>query len=392
MLGNRKPQLVTTDFDVLEDMLVKDWDVEYSFGIRYKHLLVKGLGRGEADEDVEHILGGGVGDEDEGSGEEGGGGRDYGGGGGYGTETHQAPQCNQPPRQQTALSPAQSMHDGKHGKSTKHSSLRQTYPTPYPYGPTLDPWGRPMSSYPTNTPGYNYPNYPPYNYDNNYPHSSFGYPAPPPDSHSHSHNSAGASARQPSHPPDHPTTYPYAYPHARYDPTPAPSQASLSSPLSRNHTLDDVRGGAKGGRGDSGSVERASFPHYAGATAATAGGGGSYSHPFHSPAEYTEHNDHPFNPRASQCVFVPEDAGLDAEQGVVQSASKMDGEENGKENAEEDRMRRRGDTPPGERDWKTAALEAELRATELEAKVQRLYAKRAVMMQAQGLGEKQGVD
>ncbi|KAL5117304.1 hypothetical protein ACEQ8H_004749 [Pleosporales sp. CAS-2024a] len=54
--GNRKPQLVTTDFDVIEDMLVKDWSVEYSFGIRYKHLLVKKKDEEENDENIDHML------------------------------------------------------------------------------------------------------------------------------------------------------------------------------------------------------------------------------------------------------------------------------------------------------------------------------------------------
>jgi hypothetical protein len=54
--GNRKPQLVTTDFDVIEDMLVKNWMVEYSFGIRYKHLLVGRRDQLADDEDVERIL------------------------------------------------------------------------------------------------------------------------------------------------------------------------------------------------------------------------------------------------------------------------------------------------------------------------------------------------
>jgi hypothetical protein len=54
--GNRKPQLVTTDFDVIEDMLVKDWRVKYSFGIRYKHLLVNHKDQEVEDEDVDRIL------------------------------------------------------------------------------------------------------------------------------------------------------------------------------------------------------------------------------------------------------------------------------------------------------------------------------------------------
>ena len=54
--GNRKPQLVTTDFDVIEDMLGKGWEVEYSFGIQYKHLLVNRKDDVESDEDTEHIF------------------------------------------------------------------------------------------------------------------------------------------------------------------------------------------------------------------------------------------------------------------------------------------------------------------------------------------------
>ena len=55
---------MTTDFDVLEDMLVKDWDVAYSFSIRYKHLLVNRQGRDETDEDIDHILGASSSEED----------------------------------------------------------------------------------------------------------------------------------------------------------------------------------------------------------------------------------------------------------------------------------------------------------------------------------------
>ncbi|KAF2825266.1 hypothetical protein CC86DRAFT_41067 [Ophiobolus disseminans] len=54
--GNRKPQLVTTDFDVIEDMLVKEWDVAYSFSIRYKHLLVHQKEEEEDEENIDHIL------------------------------------------------------------------------------------------------------------------------------------------------------------------------------------------------------------------------------------------------------------------------------------------------------------------------------------------------
>ncbi|OAF99990.1 uncharacterized protein CC84DRAFT_1222324 [Paraphaeosphaeria sporulosa] len=55
--GNRKPQLVTTDFDVIEDMITRGWDIETSFSIRYKHLLLANpKGYLETDEDIDHIL------------------------------------------------------------------------------------------------------------------------------------------------------------------------------------------------------------------------------------------------------------------------------------------------------------------------------------------------
>lgn len=61
--GNRKPQLVTTDFDVAEDMLSRGWDLVTSFSIRYKHLLLSHpRGKIETDEDIDHILD--VGDDD----------------------------------------------------------------------------------------------------------------------------------------------------------------------------------------------------------------------------------------------------------------------------------------------------------------------------------------
>lgn len=56
--GNRKPQLVTTDFDVIEDMLVRGWAVDESFKIRYKHLLMaQPKDDRQTSEDIEHILG-----------------------------------------------------------------------------------------------------------------------------------------------------------------------------------------------------------------------------------------------------------------------------------------------------------------------------------------------
>jgi hypothetical protein len=55
--GNRKPQLVTTDFDVIEDVFDSGWTVAQSFAIRYKHLLMNRTGTEEKDEDIAHIFG-----------------------------------------------------------------------------------------------------------------------------------------------------------------------------------------------------------------------------------------------------------------------------------------------------------------------------------------------
>lgn len=41
--GNKKPQLVTTDFDMIEDIMDHGWSVEQSFKIRYKHLITNRL-------------------------------------------------------------------------------------------------------------------------------------------------------------------------------------------------------------------------------------------------------------------------------------------------------------------------------------------------------------
>jgi hypothetical protein len=60
--GNRKPQLVTTDFDVIEDMLMKQWTCADSFQVRYKHLLMAQPKEDrQTDEDIDHILGVGSG-------------------------------------------------------------------------------------------------------------------------------------------------------------------------------------------------------------------------------------------------------------------------------------------------------------------------------------------
>ncbi|KAF2735879.1 hypothetical protein EJ04DRAFT_182999 [Polyplosphaeria fusca] len=48
--GNKKPELVTTDFDIIEDILDRGWTIKQSFEIRYKHLFQNG-GKGVPLED-----------------------------------------------------------------------------------------------------------------------------------------------------------------------------------------------------------------------------------------------------------------------------------------------------------------------------------------------------
>ena len=169
---------MTTDFDVLEDMLVKDWDVAYSFSIRYKHLLVNRQGRDETDEDIDHILGVSSGEEDGSEeGEDVNGGNldddddenledksdsdeEMGQGGLTGQYLHASGYTNtsQHPPPYSMSSPL-----SKQGKSKKEKNPRRTfeqplksqppsrkkhgqegYGQPYPYGPPVDPWGRPL--------------------------------------------------------------------------------------------------------------------------------------------------------------------------------------------------------------------------------------------------------
>ncbi|KAH6629073.1 hypothetical protein C7974DRAFT_412898 [Boeremia exigua] len=178
--GNRKPQLVTTDFDVLEDMLIKDWDVPYSFSIRYKHLLVNRQGQQETDKDIDHILGVGSDNEavsgDESDDVEDDNARDQDEfikdedaddsdaetdrGGLTGQYFHRSGYTSSPrpppPFRLPGLPPQK--HKVKDENSSKRDSEppsrpqpprrkrddHSSYPYPYPYGAPMDPWGRPM--------------------------------------------------------------------------------------------------------------------------------------------------------------------------------------------------------------------------------------------------------
>lgn len=157
----------------MEDILVHDWDVPYSFSIRYKHLLVNRQGQQETDEDIDHILGVGAGKE-AGSDEEIGhiedidnddmnDAEDYNEETGHDTLTGQyfhassytsTPQY--PPPYSIPTLPPQMQNNKRDNNSRVSSELpsRPQAPFPgrgvqhgygptYPYGPSVDPWRRP---------------------------------------------------------------------------------------------------------------------------------------------------------------------------------------------------------------------------------------------------------
>ena len=225
--GNRKPQLCSTDFDVMEDMLVKDWEVEYAFGVWYKHLLVKAK-EIQTEEDVDRIM---RVSESEDGGEGSDGGQDssagsdsdsdgelkqkFGGGpsdghqvmGGY----HQSPSST--PR-------------GKKHKTPKKEAVKEESPTPpHPpppgmygdyYGqPPIDHWGRPMMMPPRGGGFGGYGGYPGFN--------SYGYPpyGQPPFPY---------QGRQPSHPSPFPPFSRQPPPMAHPPGNPNPARAGRDTP------------------------------------------------------------------------------------------------------------------------------------------------------------------
>ncbi|KAI4606816.1 hypothetical protein J4E80_009895 [Alternaria sp. BMP 0032] len=181
--GNRKPQLCSTDFDVMEDMLVKDWEVEYAFGVWYKHLLVKAK-EIQSEEDVDRIMK--VSEEEDDGGEGSDGGQSSSGG-----SDSESDDDAKPPHGGGASDgrPVMGGHHqslsstprGKKHKTPKKEAVKEESPTPpHPpppgvyggwYGqPPVDPWGRPMTMPPPGSgfgsygsyPGFNGYGYPPY--------------------------------------------------------------------------------------------------------------------------------------------------------------------------------------------------------------------------------------
>ncbi|KAF1832499.1 hypothetical protein BDW02DRAFT_424260 [Decorospora gaudefroyi] len=173
--GNRKPQLVTTDFDVIEDMLVKDWNVEYAFEIRYKHLLVNRQEQQGPDEDIDHIFQTDS-DDDEGSDSEekmnyasGDSDSEDGFDQGQGGVSSNYPGYVKKGSHHISRSLSR---EKKHGNSkqtaTKSKNSMPMHPPPLPYqgpysyysphmpgyGPPMNHWGQPMPSYGSYGDGY----------------------------------------------------------------------------------------------------------------------------------------------------------------------------------------------------------------------------------------------
>jgi hypothetical protein len=161
--GNRKPQLVTTDFDVIEDMLVKDWEVGYSFGIRYKHLMVNPKDGEEDDENIDHILEAGTDSddshandsmsEDEETGEDDDDDEDENQDrSGISNKYQQSSGYTKAPQR---LPPAPPRLQPKQPKKNKKTPIKQEEQEDIyggsaqmpGYGPPIDPWGRPMPGY-----------------------------------------------------------------------------------------------------------------------------------------------------------------------------------------------------------------------------------------------------
>ncbi|KAF2624477.1 hypothetical protein BU25DRAFT_476108 [Macroventuria anomochaeta] len=353
--GNRKPQLVTTDFDVLEDMLVKDWDVSYSFGIRYKHLLVNRQSQHDTDEDIDHILEAESGEEDGSDDEddvEGGNINDQddehvdgeddsdeemGQGGLTGQYLHTSGYTNAPQYPNPMLSSPPKQHKVKQEKSSKgacelplrpqppsrNEKSQQGYSQPYPYGPPVDRWGRPMP-YGSGPDGYG-------GYDGYRMYGGYGGYVPPPDS----------DGRYPSQPQGFNSMGQYPRPHHAMTPAHSQPDTDRTDRTDRRPTQDSPFGGNK--RMHAG-FEQPPF---------------SVCRPGFQPHGYTQ------NFQMAQTEVKQESPEFEIRSdGCEMSVDEVEGPTN----------------DLGE-DSNAVALEAELRATELELKVARLQAKRAALNQ-----------
>ncbi|KAG9197317.1 hypothetical protein G6514_001877 [Epicoccum nigrum] len=287
--GNRKPQLVTTDFDVLEDMFVKDWDVAYSFSIRYKHLLVNGQGQQETDKDIDHILGV-VSGEDE-------------------AEAHEEDEKSVDYDKQNfedVEEEDENDDEVHHGAPTADKQREmQAYSQIYPYGPPLGPWGQPL------------------------PYTSFG-----------GYGGCGM--------------------HGEYGAHGSLANNSMDSHLPFGYTDRQKVNDAADQRSHDTMKGNSSLP----------GGGNKRIHSNSLQRGLaTSRHDHPIHDNAPH--RDPQDAMVDAE--AKHESSSPSVPPSTSENEVQDLTDRIGGN------YSATALEAELRATELELKVARLQAKRAAL-------------
>ena len=335
-------------------MLVKDWDVAYSFGIRYKHLLVNGQCQRETDENIDHILGVGSDEEDGSDNEEDDvksgntNGQDdddiddeddsdeeMGQGSLTGQYLHTSGYTNAPqyPHPYPMLGAPPKQHEIKQEKSSRRASKLQWRPQPsshnkgqqgygqlYPYGPPLDPWGRPIP-YGGGPDGYG-------GYSGYGMYGGYGGHGAPSDN----------DGRSTSQPPAFNGMGQYLLP--RQAMTPAPSQPD-SDGTDRRRAQGSPPGGNKRIQG---GYEQSTFSN------------GRPGFPPHS---------YPQNFQTGHTESKQESLELEMRgDGREMSVDEADGPAN----------------DLGE-NTNAAALEAELRATELELKVARLQAKRAALSQ-----------
>lgn len=182
--GNRKPQLVKTDFDIIDDMLVRGWTVKHSFEIRYNYLVRDHKEQSATDEDIEHILHVSSGEDEEEDTDD-------------VEEGNSAPERNKQSSQRIGKKipsiPRNKTNARKHETPIQHphNSVPPLSHNPfstdhiYPFGPTIDHWGRATLGYSgyqgytgeTQHPGFN--NYTGYPGTNAAPLSRYGMFPPP---------------------------------------------------------------------------------------------------------------------------------------------------------------------------------------------------------------------
>lgn len=348
---------MTTDFDVIEDMLVKDWDVDYSFDIRYKHLLVNRHGQQDTDEDIDHILAIESGPE-EGSDEddevkdevnsnnddEDDSDDDMGQGGLTGQYLHASGYIDAPQYSQSHAMPVPppKYPKVKKEKSSQSNPQLPSRPQPpsyskkdhhghgqaYPYGPPMGPWGRSMP-YGGGGPD-NYGGYGAYGmYGGHGGYGKYGGYGPPPDD----------NGRHPSQPPDF---------------------ADRSQYPPRHHTMTSAPKHPDTDRIDRLRIEHSPFPKNLRMTHSIE------QSPFGMGRPGYQHYGHPRNLGPDQTELKEESPEFEA-RGSAREMSVNEVDEPSNDLGEHE---------------SAAAVEAELRATELELKVARLQAKRAALNQS----------